>query len=130
MTQTRPMSWIWIDPAVLDAVHGEQLAEHGGMAGLRDVNGLASALARPENLAAHGQPDVADLAASYGYGLARNHPFINGNKRTAFVAVELFLALNGRELLAPDADGVMAMLSVAAGEMEEAAFSAWIRAHI
>ena len=130
MSRAKPRRWIWIDPAVLDAVHEEQLAEHGGPAGVRDANGLASALARPENLAAYGQPDVADLAAAYGYGLARNHPFIDGNKRTAFVAVELFLALNGHELSADDADCVLTMLSVAAGDMEEAAFAAWIRAHI
>jgi len=130
MSRAKPRRWIWIDPAVLDAVHEEQLAEHGGPAGVRDANGLASALARHENLAAYGQPDVADLAAAYGYGLARNHPFIDGNKRTAFVAVELFLALNGHELSADDADCVLTMLSVAAGDMEEAAFAAWIRAHI
>jgi death-on-curing protein len=130
MTRSRQGIWIWIDPAVLAAVHDEQLAEHGGPAGVRDANGLASALARPENLAAYGQPDVADLAAAYGYGLARNHPFIDGNKRTAFVAVELFLALNGHELLASDADCVLTMLGVAAGEIDEATLADWIRANI
>lgn len=130
MTRAKSGRWIWIDPAVLDAVHEEQLAEHGGLTGLRDANGLASALARPVNLATYGQPDAADLAAAYGYGLARNHPFIDGNKRTAFVAVELFLALNGRELAATDADCVLTLLQVAAGEMEETAFASWIRAHI
>ncbi len=91
MTRRVAPPWVWLDPAVIDAVHGEQLAEHGGMSGVRDANGLASALAKPQQLAAYGQPDVADLAAAYGYGLARNHPFLDGNKRTAFVAVELFL---------------------------------------
>jgi death-on-curing protein len=122
--------WIWLDPAVMAAVHAEQLAEHGGAPGTRDEGLLASALARPRNAANYGEPDIADLAAAYGYGLARNHPFIDGNKRTAFVAVELFLALNGGELVASDADCVLTMLDVAAGALEEAAFAAWIRAHL
>lgn len=130
MTRSGAPVWVWLDPAVLDAVHEEQLAEHGGMRGVRDPNGLASALARPVNQAAYGQPDVADLAAAYGYGLARNHPFVDGNKRTAFVAVELFLALNGHELLASDADCVLTMLALASGEMQESAFADWIRSHI
>lgn len=130
MTRSGAPVWVWLDATVLDAVHEEQLAEHGGMGGVRDPNGRASALARPENQAACGQPDVADLSAAYGYGLARNHPFLDGNKRTAFVAVELFLALNGHELLASDADCVMTMLAVAAGEMPESAFADWIRANI
>lgn len=121
--------WIWLDPAVMAAVHAEQLAEHGGAPGTRDEGLLASALARPRNPANDGDPDIADLAAAYGYGLARNHPFIDGNKRTAFVAVELFLALNGAELWATDADCVLTMLDVAAGAIEEPAFAAWIRTH-
>jgi len=87
--------WIWVDPTVVLAVHEEQLAEYGGSAGIRDAGLLESALARPKNLAAYGEPDVAELAASYGFGIARNHPFVDGNKRTAFVSVELFLRLNG-----------------------------------
>ncbi len=122
--------WVWIDPRVLLAVHEEQLLEHGGAAGTRDVGLFESALARPRNLALYGEPDLADLAASYGSGVARNHPFIDGNKRTAFVAVELFLALNGHVLLADDAECVMTMLAVAAGNLEEAAFAAWLRDHI
>lgn len=121
--------WVWIDAAVIRAVHEEQLAEHGGAIGLRDENLLGSALARPEQLAAYGQPDAAELAAAYGFGLARNHPFIDGNKRTAFVAVELFLALNGLRLDADDADCVLTLLAVAAGDLDEAAFAAWIRTH-
>lgn len=121
--------WVWIDRAVVIAAHGEQLAEHGGGMGMRDAGLLDSALARPENLAVYGTPDCADLAAAYGFGIARNHPFIDGNKRTAFVAVELFLFLNGLELIATDADCVLTMLSLAAGELEEAAFAAWIRTH-
>jgi death on curing protein len=111
------------------AVHEEQLAEHGGAAGTRDEGLFESALARPRNIAAYGQPDVADLAAAYGFGLARNHPFVDGNKRTAFVAVELFLDLNGHELDASDADCVMTMLAVAAGQMDEAALARWLRQH-
>ena len=119
--------WVWIDAQVLLAVHDEQLAEHGGGSGIRDAGLLDSALARPVNLAAYGKPDFADLAASYGFGLAKNHPFVDGNKRTAFVAVELFLALNGYQLQANDTDCVMIMLALAAGELEEADFSVWLR---
>ena len=120
--------WTWIQPAVLLAVHDEQIAEHGGPAGLRDAALLESALARPQQLAAYGQPDVAALAAAYGFGLARNHPFVDGNKRTAFIAIELFLALNGHEMRATDVDCVSTMLALAAGELSEDALTAWIRA--
>jgi death on curing protein len=123
-------SWVWIEPAVIRAIHEEQLAEHGGGIGTRDAGLLESALARPQQLAAYGEPDVAALAASYGYGLAKNHPFIDGNKRTAFVAVELFLLLNGWELAATDAQCVLSMLAVAAGTLDEAAYAEWIRSHI
>jgi death-on-curing protein len=119
--------WVWIDAAVILAVHEEQLAEHGGAAGIRDANMLESALARPRNLAHYGEPDAAALAAAYGFGLARSHPFIDGNKRSAFVAVELFLQLNGLRLDAPDVDCVMVMLSLAAGEIDEPTFAAWLR---
>jgi death-on-curing protein len=122
-------SWVWLEPDVLRAVHDEQLAEHGGAAGVRDGGLFESALARPRILAAHGEPDAFDLAAAYGFGLARNHPFIDGNKRTAFVAVELFLELNGLTLQADDAACVGTMLSLAAGELDEAAFAAWLRDH-
>jgi len=123
-------TWVWIDHALIHAVHDEQLAEHGGGAGVRDANLLDSALARPKQLASHGMPDAADLAASYAYGISRNHPFVDGNKRTAFVAMELSLALNGFDLVATDLECVTTMLSVAAGDIEEAAFADWIRAHI
>ena len=121
--------WVWIEEAVVRAVHEAQLAEHGGGAGVRDDGLLASALARPHNLMAYGDPDAADLAAAHGFGIARNHPFIDGNKRTAFVCTELFLALNGRELTADDASCVATMLALAAGDLDEAAFAAWLRAH-
>ena len=125
-----PHKWTWLEVALIYAVHEEQLAEHGGGSGVRDANLLASALARPEQLAYYGTPDVADLAASYGFGISRNHPFVDGNKRTAFVAVELFLALNGFELNAPDAECVINMLELSAGHLPEADFAAWIRRHI
>lgn len=121
--------WRWVAAEVLLAVHEEQLAEHGGAAGVRDLGLLESALARPQNQVAYGNPDAADLAAAYGVGLAKNHPFIDGNKRTAFVAVELFLALNGHDLVADDADCVLTMLSVAAGSLDEPGFAAWLRTH-
>lgn len=120
--------WVWIDREVIVAVHEAQLAEHGGGAGVRDAGLLESALARPEQLAAYGTPDVYELAACYGWGLSRNHPFVDGNKRTAFVALELFLALNGHELTATDADCVITMLGVAAGEISERELADWIRA--
>lgn len=123
-------AWVWIESEILHAVHDEQLAEHGGLAGLRDLNALESAIARARQLANYGSPDVADLAAAYGFGIARNHPFSDGNKRTAFVAVELFLVLNGHELVASDADCVITMLNVAAGDMDESVFASWIRTHI
>lgn len=129
MSAQRP-TWVWLESALIHAVHDEQLAEHGGGVGVRDLNLLESALARPHQLENYGSPDAADLAASYGYGISRNHPFIDGNKRSGFVAMELFLALNGYELTAADADCVLTMLSVAAGDIEEAAFAGWIRQHM
>ena len=122
--------WTWIEQAVILAIHEEQLAEHGGATGIRDSGLLASALSRPGNLAHYTDPDAADLAASYAFGIARNHPFIDGNKRTAFVAAELFLALNGLALAAEDSDCVAQMLALAASELDEASFAAWLRPHI
>jgi death-on-curing protein len=121
--------WVWIERSVMLAVHDEQLAEHGGAVGLRDEGLFDSALARPLHLDTYGKPDVADLAAAYGVGLAKNHAFIDGNKRTAFVAVELFLVLNGHELIASDTDCVLTMLAVAAGDIDESGFAHWIRKH-
>ena len=122
--------WTWIEESVVWAVHEAQLAEHGGSAGVRDPGLLASALARPLNLAAYdGEADAAALAAAYGFGIARNHPFIDGNKRTAFVCAELFLALNGYQLQAEDANCVSTMLALAAGDLPEAEFAAWLRAN-
>lgn len=121
--------WVWLNRAVLIAAHDEQLAEHGGAAGFRDEGLFDSALARPLNLAAYGEPDACALAASCAVALAKNHPFIDGNKRTAFVAMELFLVLNGHELNATDAECVLAMLAVASSEWDEATLAAWLHTH-
>jgi death-on-curing protein len=120
----------WLSKAIILAVHDEQLAEHGGGTGVRDDGLLDSALARPQNrLAYDAAADLATLAAAYAFGIARNHPFIDGNKRTAFVAAELFLNLNGMTLSASDEACVLTMLRLAAGEIEEDAFAAWLRAN-
>ena len=111
-------AWRWLPREVLIAVHEEQLAEHGGAAGLRDEGLFDSALARPRQLANYGEPDAANLAAACAFGLARNHPFIDGNKRIAFVVTELLLQLNGFELTASDDD------------LPEDAFADWLRRHV
>ena len=123
------MNWRWIDRRLLVILHDESLAEHGGASGMRDAGLLESALARPQNLVAYGTPDVADLAAAYGFGLAKNHPFVDGNKRAAFLATGLFLRLNGHRLTATQADATITMLRLAAGELTEADFAQWLRAH-
>ena len=123
------MNWKWITRRALVTLHDMSLAEHGGLSGIRDQGLLESALARPENLAAYGEPDYASLAASYGVGLAKNHAFIDGNKRAALLATGLFLLRNGYRLTATQTEATLAMLGVAAGELEEDAFAEWIRAH-
>jgi death-on-curing protein len=110
-------------------LHGESLVLHGGAPGIRDAGLLDSALMRPQNLAAYDKPDVFDCAAAYAFGLAKNHPFIDGNKRAAFLACGLFLHLNGRRLTATQADATLTMLALAAGDLDEAAFAGWLRAH-
>lgn len=124
-----PRQWRWLSADVLQAVHLEQLAEHGGGAGTRDEGLFESALARPQNLALYGEPDVFELAAAYAVGLAKNHPFIDGNKRTAYVAMELFLVLNGAELTADDANATLTMVAVAAGDIDEPKLAQWLREH-
>jgi len=119
--------WVWLDRAVVLAAHDEQIAEHGGAAGLRDEGLFESALARPQNLVAYGEPDAAALAAAYVFGLAKNHAFVDGNKRIAFIAMELFLNLNGFVLTADDAQCVLVMLSVASGTFGEDELAEWIR---
>ena len=123
------MKWRWIDRRALELLHDESLAEHGGSSGLRDEGLLESALARPQNLLAYGEPDFADLAAAYGVGLVKNHPFVDGNKRAGFLSVGLFLGLNRYRLHATQVDATLAMLALAAGDLDERAFAAWIRAH-
>ncbi|HEX3810550.1 MAG TPA: type II toxin-antitoxin system death-on-curing family toxin [Rhizomicrobium sp.] len=119
--------WIWLDADVLLAAHDEQIAEHGGGAGMRDSGLFESALGRARNLAAYGDPDAAALAASYAFGLAKNHAFVDGNKRIAFVALELFLDLNGFVLTADDAQSVIVMLSLASSAFSEDELAEWIR---
>ncbi len=123
------MSWRWITKQALLLLHAESLAEHGGGAGMRDEGLLDSALARPLNLVAYGDPDFAALAASYGVGVAKNHPLNDGNKRAALLATGLFLYFNGYRLTATQADTTLTMLGVAAGEVSEDAFAAWLRQH-
>jgi death-on-curing protein len=122
--------WRWIRDSSVLAIHDEQIAEHGGLAGVRDLSLLLSALARPQNLAAYGSPDIADLATAYAIGIARNHAFLDGNKRTAWVVAETFLLKNGYELIARDEDGVTTMLSVADGTISEPELAVWFRAYI
>jgi death-on-curing protein len=110
-------------------LHDDSLAEHGGLPGLRDEGLLESALARPVNLALYSDPDFAALAACYAVGLAKNHPFVDGNKRAAFLALGLFLALNRYRLVATQAEATLTMLAVADGTLDEAALAAWIRGH-
>lgn len=121
------MNWHWFDKKALLLLHDESLAEHGGAAGIRDEGLLDSALARPLNLNAYGTPDFADLAASYAIGLAKNHAFVDGNKRAAFLATGMFLHLNGYWLSVSQVDATLTMLAVAAGEMDEAGFAGWLR---
>lgn len=121
------MNWRWIDARPLLLLHDESLAAHGGLPGLRDAGLFESALARPQHLATYGAPDAAALAAAYGYGLARNHPFADGNKRVAFLAVGMFLRLNGLRLIASQAEATAAILALAAGDIDEPTFAAWLR---
>lgn len=121
---------VWLSRQLILAVHDEQLAEHGGAAGVRDEGLLESALARPLNHAGYGDPDIAELAAIYAIAIARNHPFIDGNKRTAYVALESFLVINGCSFPVSDAEAVVAMLAMAAGDMPDAEFTEWVRSHV
>lgn len=122
---------IWIEKPLALAIHDRQLAEHGGQSGVRDEALLDSALARPRQLHTYGDPppDIAALAASLAYGLARNHPFLDGNKRTAHVCYRTFLALNGVTLVARDEDKYVAMLALAEGSLSESEFADWLRRH-
>jgi death-on-curing protein len=119
---------VWIDLEVVLAIHDEQLAEHGGQPGVRDRGLLESAMVRPRNQFSYGEASIARLAASYAFGISRNHPFLDGNKRTSLVVAELFLALNGVDLTATDAECVTTFLRLAAGELSEDQLADWMAA--
>ncbi len=121
---------VWLLRSVIEAVHDAQLVEHGGAAGLRDAGMLESALARPLNLHRYGETDPYVLAAAYAFGIARNHPFVDGNKRTALLSAYVFLRINGRHLVADEASAASNMLAVAAGEMTESDFADWLRRNV
>ena len=123
-------SWRWIQREALVRLHAMSLVQFGGLPGLRDAGVLDSALARPEQMAHYGKPDIADIAASYAYGLARNHPFVDGNKRVAFLALGLSLRLNGHSLIASQPEATQIVLSLAGGELSEEALAAWVRVNI
>lgn len=130
MTRSEGREPRWLDKRIALAIHDRQLAEHGGGAGLRDVGLLESALARPINGWSYGEDDPAHLAAAYAFGVARNHPFADGNERTAWVLARLFLALNEHELEFELADAISAMLALAAGELSEEELADWFRERI
>ena len=117
--------WLTMDMVV--AIHDEQLAIHGGSSGLRDAGLLESAIGRPRNKWAYESAELSELAAAYGYGIARNHPFVDGNKRTALLAMFTFLGINGIEFIVPEAEAVAMILSLAAGEVSEKSLTRWIR---
>lgn len=124
------MTWRWIDLAVVLAIHDRQLAEHGGLDGVRDLAALESALDRPRNRAAYEEPDAAALAAAYAFGLARNHAFLDGNKRTAWIVARLFLVDNGHRLIFDPADALRMMEQLGAGTVDEAELAAWFRTRV
>ena len=119
---------VWLTRRVVLTIQEKLLALHGGLQGVRDEGLLDSALARPQRLLDYGHPDVFDLAASYAFGIARNHPFLDGNKRAAFMAAYSFLFVNGMELEAAETDAVLKTLALAAGEIEENDYARWLRA--
>jgi death-on-curing protein len=120
------MNWCWLVDGVIIAIHDELIAEHGGSTGVRDEGLLCSPLERLKNQAHYGKPSVFDLAAAYAYGIIRNHPFTDGNKRTGFMAAYVFLNSNGWELRSGEAEAVHAVLALAAGELDEPGFSNWL----
>lgn len=120
----------FVDAAIAVAVHDRQLAEHGGLAGVKDLGLLESAVARPRNKLAYGEEDLCVLAAAYAFGIARNHPFADGNKRTAWVLARLFLRLNGVTIAFDKGDAIRMMLSLAGGALSEDAVADWFRTHV
>jgi len=123
------MTLQWIDLSVVLAIHEQQIAEHGGSLGIRDLGLIESALGRPQNLLLYNSPDIFDLAAAYGYGLAQNHGFIDGNKRTAYVVTRLFLILNGYDISTSAVEKVITFEKVGKGEIDQTALASWLRAH-
>lgn len=123
--------WIWISPELAEAIHDRQLSEHGGPSGVRDRGLFESALARPRQLAAYGGSDVdaPALAAAYAFGLARNHPFVDGNKRTAYVVCRAFLLLNGWDMLGDLSERYPVFLGLANGSVSEEELTEWLRRH-
>lgn len=122
---------VWVHADAVHPIHERQIAEHGGSSGVRDEGLLLSALARPENLYAYGEDvDLAALAASYAFGIAKNHPFIDGNKRTALVVMRTFLLLNGAEFVATPEDKYITILKLAEGSISEEELAEWIRSRL
>jgi death-on-curing protein len=127
----RPSAPLWVSRLVLDAVQFDQLREHGGLPGVREESTLEAILARPQQRHHHEpQSDLATLAAAYGWGLVTSHPYRDGNKRTAFLAMAIFLGLNGYELEATEEDVVTTMLAAAAGQLTESRLADWVRGHL
>lgn len=123
------MEPVWLSKEIVLAIHDRQLAEHGGIAGIRDEGLLESALARPRNLlhyADNGTPSVQELAAAYAYGITRNHPFLDGNKRTGYVCARLFLTLNGSDIIASQAEKYLTMLALSVGDLSQEQLAAWL----
>ena len=123
------MTWRWLRKDVVVAIHGEQIASHGGKVGIRDAGLLSSALARPQNKSAYGEDAVFDLASAYAYGIISNHPFLDGNKRTGFLAAYVFLELNGWVLTVPEAEVVSTVLALTLKEVDETEFANWLKSH-
>ena len=123
-------SWVWIPLEAVLAIHDEQISEHGGIGGVRDLAAIDSALARPRNQVAYAKADAAAIAAAYAFGLCNNHAFLDGNKRTAYVVAETFLDLNGYAMDAPDGAVVNTMLAVASGVMPEIQLAKWFRSFV
>ena len=130
MTEPARIEPVWLEADIALAIHERQLAEHGGGIGVRDEGMLSSALARPINRWTYGESDPAALAASYAFGVARNHPFVDGNKRTAWVLARLFLALNGHQMIFAPQDAIATVLALAAGELSEEELADWFRGHL
>ena len=127
-----PQEPIWLRDDVVVAIHRRQLAEHGGGEGIRDAGLLSSALAKPQNLLTYGEPppDLPALAAAYGFGIVRNHPFVDGNKRTGYVVCRTFLLLNGQDIAATQEEKYLTFLKLAEGNLPEEMLADWIRKHL